>query len=115
MRRPPPASSSGSSVASPGPERARAKGTWRAWLSAPLPAEVLQSIQRNGVCLKGPVTTPIGTGFKSVNVRLRQSLDLYANLRPVKNLAGVVGRFEGVDLVVIRENTEDLYAGLEHV
>jgi len=81
----------------------------------PLPAEVLTSIARNGVCLKGPVTTPIGKGFKSVNVRLRQTLDLYANLRPVKNLPGVTSRFGNVDLVVVRENTEDLYSGLEHV
>jgi len=66
------------------------------------------------VALKGPVGTPIGKGFQSVNVRLRQTLDLYANLRPVKNLPNVASRFSGVDLVVVRENTEDLYAGLEH-
>ena len=80
----------------------------------PLPSRVLDSIRRNGVALKGPVATPIGKGFASVNVRLRKSLDLYANLRPVKNLPGVASRFQGVDLVVVRENTEDLYSGLEH-
>ena len=74
----------------------------------------MESIRRNGVALKGPVGTPIGKGFQSVNVRLRQTLDLYANLRPVKNLPNVASRFSGVDLVVVRENTEDLYAGLEH-
>jgi len=80
----------------------------------PLPAELLDSIRRNRVALKGPLTTPIGHGFASVNVGLRKSLDLYANLRPVFNLPGVQGRFAGVDLVIVRENTEDLYAGLEH-
>jgi isocitrate dehydrogenase (NAD+) len=79
-----------------------------------LPAELLDSIRRNKVALKGPVTTPIGEGFTSVNVGLRKGLDLYANLRPVRNLAGVKSRFDGVDLVVVRENTEDLYSGLEH-
>jgi isocitrate dehydrogenase (NAD+) len=79
-----------------------------------LPAELLDSIRRNGVALKGPVTTPVGEGFTSVNVGLRKALDLYANLRPVRNLPGVEARFQGVDLVIVRENTEDLYAGLEH-
>jgi isocitrate dehydrogenase (NAD+) len=79
-----------------------------------LPLELIDSIRRNKVALKGPVTTPIGTGFASVNVGLRKALDLYANLRPVQNLPGVVSRFDGVDLVIVRENTEDLYAGLEH-
>ena len=79
-----------------------------------LPVELLDSIRRNKVALKGPVTTPIGGGFTSVNVGLRKTLDLYANLRPVRNLPGVVSRYEGVDLVIVRENTEDLYAGLEH-
>ena len=79
-----------------------------------LPPELIESIRRNKVALKGPVTTPIGEGFTSVNVGLRKSLDLYANLRPVWNLPGVPARFEGVDLVIVRENTEDLYAGLEH-
>jgi len=81
----------------------------------PLPAKVLDSIRRNRVALKGPVGTPIGKGFQSVNVRLRQSLDLYANLRPVKNVPTLASRFTGVDLVIVRENTEDLYSGLEHV
>jgi isocitrate dehydrogenase (NAD+) len=80
----------------------------------PLPADLIESIQRNKVALKGPVTTPIAEGFPSVNVGLRKSLDLYANLRPVWNLAGVRARFQDVDLVIVRENTEDLYAGLEH-
>ena len=79
-----------------------------------LPAELLDSIRRNKIALKGPVTTPIGEGFTSVNVGLRKALDLYANLRPVRNLPGVESRFRGVDLVVVRENTEDLYSGLEH-
>jgi isocitrate dehydrogenase (NAD+) len=81
-----------------------------------LPIELLESIRRNRVALKGPVTTPIAGGFTSVNVGLRKALDLYANLRPVWNLPGVSSRYEddGVDLVIVRENTEDLYAGLEH-
>jgi isocitrate dehydrogenase (NAD+) len=79
-----------------------------------LPAALLDSIRRNRVALKGPVTTPIGQGFTSVNVGLRKALELYANLRPVRNLPGVQSRYEGVDLVIVRENTEDLYAGLEH-
>ena len=69
---------------------------------------------RTRVALKGPVGTPIGKGFQSVNVRLRQALELYANLRPVRNVPGVESRFQGVDLVIVRENTEDLYSGLEH-
>ena len=79
-----------------------------------LPVELLESIRRNKVALKGPVTTPIAEGFTSVNVGLRKALDLYANLRPVWNLPGVPVAFSGVDLVIVRENTEDLYAGLEH-
>jgi isocitrate dehydrogenase (NAD+) len=79
-----------------------------------LPVDLVESIRRNKVALKGPVTTPIGQGFTSVNVGLRKALDLYANLRPVWNLPGVRSRFDGVDLVIVRENTEDLYAGLEH-
>jgi isocitrate dehydrogenase (NAD+) len=79
-----------------------------------LPAELLDSIERNGVALKGPITTPIGEGFTSVNVGLRKALDLYTNLRPVRNLPGVSSRYQNVDLVIVRENTEDLYAGLEH-
>ena len=79
-----------------------------------LPAELLDSIRRNRCALKGPVTTPIAEGFTSVNVGLRKALDLYANLRPVRNLPGVESRFANVDLVIVRENTEDLYSGLEH-
>jgi len=79
-----------------------------------LPAPLLDSIKRNKVALKGPVTTPIGQGFTSVNVGLRKALELYANLRPVRNLPGVESRYTNVDLVIVRENTEDLYAGLEH-
>ncbi|HEY5240520.1 MAG TPA: isocitrate/isopropylmalate dehydrogenase family protein [Polyangiaceae bacterium] len=78
-----------------------------------LPDDVLESIRRNKVALKGPIGTPIGKGFRSVNVSLRQALDLYANVRPVKSLPGVEPRFEGTDMVIVRENTEDLYAGLE--
>src|SRR5262249_22486416 len=81
---------------------------------ASLPQSLIDSITRNRVALKGPVTTPIGEGLTSVNVGVRKALDLYANLRPVSNLAGVHSRFEHVDLVIVRENTEDLYAGLEH-
>jgi isocitrate dehydrogenase (NAD+) len=79
-----------------------------------LPAELLDSIARNKVALKGPVTTPVGGGFTSVNVGLRKALDLYVNLRPVWNIPSVKSRYEGIDLVIVRENTEDLYAGLEH-
>ncbi len=79
----------------------------------PLPERVLNSIKQNKVALKAPVTTPIGKGFRSVNVQLRKSLDLYANLRPCKNLPNVKTKFENVDIVVVRENTEDLYAGIE--
>ena len=80
----------------------------------PLPQDLIDSIKRNKIALKGPVATPIGTGFVSSNVRLRKALDLYANLRPIKSLKGVPSRYEDVDLVVVRENTEDLYSGLEH-
>jgi isocitrate dehydrogenase (NAD+) len=80
----------------------------------PLPDEVLEAIRRTGVALKGPITTPVGGGFRSVNVGLRKSLDLYAQVRPCKSYQGVRSRFDDVDLVVIRENTEDLYAGIEY-
>jgi isocitrate dehydrogenase (NAD+) len=80
----------------------------------PLPDVALESIRRNKVALKGPVTTKVAEGFRSVNVELRKSLDLYANVRPVRNLPGIKTRFDAVDLVVIRENTEDLYSGIEH-
>ena len=81
----------------------------------PLPQEVLDSIQKNGVALKGPLTTPVGTGFRSVNVALRQNLGLYANLRPAKSYPGVNSLFKNIDLIVVRENTEDLYSGVEHM
>jgi len=81
----------------------------------PLPDDVLESIRRNRIALKGPITTPVGSGFRSVNVGLRQALNLYANLRPAKSMQGVESRYEDVDLVIVRENTEDLYAGIEHM
>jgi len=80
----------------------------------PLPEYVLESIKRNRVALKGPLTTPVGKGFRSVNVTLRQELNLYANVRPARTLPGIVTRYENVDLIIVRENTEDLYAGIEH-
>lgn len=80
----------------------------------PLPDYVIESIKRNKIAIKGPVTTPVGKGFRSVNVGLRQSLNLYANVRPVKTYAGIPSRYENVDLIIVRENTEDLYAGIEH-
>jgi isocitrate dehydrogenase (NAD+) len=79
----------------------------------PLPPEVLESIRRNKVAIKGPITTPVGSGFRSVNVALRKELDLYACLRPCKYYPGVRGHYDNVDLVIVRENTEDLYAGIE--
>jgi isocitrate dehydrogenase (NAD+) len=80
----------------------------------PLPEDTLASVKDNGVALKGPITTPIGTGFRSVNVALRHELQLYACVRPCKSYAGVRSRYHDVDLVVVRENTEDLYAGIEY-
>jgi len=80
----------------------------------PLPEAVLDSIRETRVALKGPITTPIGEGFRSVNVTLRQALDLYANLRPAQSIKGLDTRYQDVDLVIVRENTEDLYAGIEH-
>lgn len=79
----------------------------------PLPQRVIDSVKKNKVALKAPVTTPIGKGFRSVNVALRKELDLYANLRPCKNIEGIKTRFDNVDIIVVRENTEDLYAGIE--
>ena len=81
----------------------------------PLPDETIESIRRNGVALKCPVTTPVGTGFRSVNVAMRKIFDLYANVRPAKTYPGVISRYDNIDLVVVRENTEDLYAGIEHM
>ena len=104
-------------------ERAGLDAEWESHLAgvlalerygSPLPNELLESIRRNRVALKGPVTTPVGGGFTSVNVGLRQALDLFANLRPVWNIPSVPSRYEHVDLVIVRENTEDLYSGLEH-
>ena len=80
----------------------------------PLPQTVIDSIRANGVALKGPITTPVGSGFRSVNVSLRQELQLFANVRPARSMEGVSARYTGVDLVIMRENTEDLYAGVEH-
>lgn len=80
----------------------------------PLPKAVIESIERNTVALKGPITTPVGTGFRSVNVALRQEFDLYANVRPAKSLEGVKANYNNVDIVVVRENTEGLYIGVEH-
>ena len=80
----------------------------------PLPDRVVDSIRANGVAIKGPITTPVGSGFRSVNVGLRQALELYANVRPARTMKGVTTRYEDVDLIIVRENTEDLYAGIEH-
>jgi len=80
----------------------------------PLPPEVLDAIRETGVALKGPITTPVGGGFRSVNVALRKELDMYAQVRPCKTYPGVRSRFEDVDLIIVRENTEDLYAGIEY-
>ena len=81
----------------------------------PLPERVIESVRRNKVAIKGPITTPVGSGFRSVNVGLRKALDLYACLRPAKSIEGVRSRFDDIDLVIVRENTEDLYAGIEHM
>ena len=81
----------------------------------PLPDYVIDSIKRNRVALKGPVTTPVGTGFRSINVALRQALKLYANVRPVKSYKGVPSRYKNIDLVIVRENTEGFYTGIEHM
>ena len=81
----------------------------------PLPTHVLDSIRENKVAMKGPITTPIGSGFRSINVALRKELDLYANLRPAKSIEGVRSHYKDIDLIVVRENTEDLYAGIERM
>ncbi|AAK78948.1 isocitrate dehydrogenase (NAD+) [Clostridium acetobutylicum] len=80
----------------------------------PLPEYVLESIKKNKIALKGPITTPVGSGFRSVNVALRQTFNLYANVRPIKTYEGIPTRYKDVDLIIVRENTEDLYAGIEH-
>jgi isocitrate dehydrogenase (NAD+) len=95
-------------------ERVEAGAEVVAKYGSPVPDEVFRSIRRNGVALKGPITTPIGGGFRSANVQLRQGLDLYACVRPVRSIPSVPARFENVDLIVVRENTEGLYSGLEH-
>src|SRR5699024_3147358 len=84
-------------------------------LGTPLPNYVINSIKKNKIALKGPVTTPIGEGFKSVNVTLRQNLNLFANIRPIKSYEGIESIHKNVDFVVVRENTEDLYTGIEHM
>jgi isocitrate dehydrogenase (NAD+) len=81
----------------------------------PLPEAVKESIRNNKIAIKGPITTPIGTGFRSVNVALRKEFDLYANVRPAKTYKGIPSRYENVDIIIVRENTEDLYAGVEHM
>ena len=81
--------------------------------NTPLPDSTLDSIRKNKVALKGPITTPIGTGFRSVNVAIRRELDLYCCLRPCKTYAGIKSKYDNIDLVIVRENTEDLYAGIE--
>lgn len=96
-------------------ELAEAGGAMIEKYNTPLPDYVIESIKRNKVALKGPITTPIGSGFRSVNVGLRQSLNLYANVRPVKTYLGIKSRYNDVDLVIVRENTEDLYSGIEHM
>jgi len=80
----------------------------------PLPSHVIESIERNNVALKGPITTPVGTGFRSVNVALRKEFDLYANVRPARSIEGIASHWNNIDLVVVRENTEEFYAGIEH-
>jgi isocitrate dehydrogenase (NAD+) len=96
-------------------ETERAGATALGELGSALPARTLDSIRKNRLALKGPTETPIGTGHRSVNVELRKTLDLYANVRPITSLPGVKSRYQDVDLIVVRENTEDLYSGLEHV
>jgi isocitrate dehydrogenase (NAD+) len=95
-------------------ERVEAGGDVVVKYGTPVPEAALQSIRRLGLALKGPITTPVGEGFRSANVTLRQALDLYASVRPVKTIPGLPSRFEAVDLIVVRENTEGLYSGLEH-
>jgi isocitrate dehydrogenase (NAD+) len=95
-------------------DRAEAGAEVVAKYGTPMPEATLHSIRSNGVALKGPIGTPIGEGFKSANVSLRQSLDLYASVRPVRSIPGVPSRYDAVDLIVVRENTEGLYSGLEH-
>src|ERR1700682_5887452 len=95
-------------------ERAAAGASAVPTHGTPIPAETLESIRRNKLALKGPLATPIGEGYRSVNVALRKEFDLYANVRPARSFAGVETRYTGVDLVVVRENTQGLYSGVEH-
>ena len=81
----------------------------------PLPQQTIESIMKNKIALKGPITTPVGSGFRSVNVQLRKSLNLFANYRPARSIKGVPSRYQDVDLIVIRENTQGLDSGLEHI
>ena len=81
----------------------------------PMPQATIDSVRADGLALKGPITTPVGSGFRSVNVALRKEFDLYANVRPARTFEGVKGRYDNVDIVTVRENTEDLYAGIEHM
>jgi isocitrate dehydrogenase (NAD+) len=116
----------GPEVAKPTVEIIKAAGVkveWESYLAGAealkkhgttIPQQLMDSFDRNLVALKGPVTTPVGEGFTSVNVALRQTFNLYANLRPIKNLPGVKARYQGIDLIVVRENTEGLYSGIEH-
>jgi isocitrate dehydrogenase (NAD+) len=96
-------------------EECEAGGDYIGRYGKPLPDETIESIRRTGVALKGPITTPVGSGFRSVNVELRKRLDLYANFRPARTMPGVTSRYEDVDLMIVRENTEGLYSGLEHI
>jgi isocitrate dehydrogenase (NAD+) len=95
-------------------ERAAAGAGAMATHGTPIPAETLESIRRNKLALKGPLATPVGEGYRSANVALRKEFDLYANVRPARSFAGVESRYSGIDLVVIRENTQGLYSGVEH-
>ncbi|MCX7718191.1 MAG: isocitrate dehydrogenase (NAD(+)) [Candidatus Sumerlaeaceae bacterium] len=96
-------------------EEVEAGGDVAVKYGSPVPEHVFASVRKNGVALKGPITTPVGAGFPSANVTIRKKLGLYANVRPARSLPAIKTRFEGVDLVVVRENTEDLYSGLEHI
>lgn len=96
-------------------EEAQAGAAMIEKFGTPLPDETIASIRKTGIALKGPITTPVGTGFRSVNVALRKTFDLYANVRPAKTYPGVITKFENIDLVIVRENTEDLYAGIERM
>ncbi len=96
-------------------EEAQAGAAMIETYGTPLPDETIASIRKTGVALKGPVATPVGTGFRSVNVAMRKTFDLYANVRPAKTYPGVITKFENIDLVIVRENTEDLYAGIERM